>query len=438
MKFFLLFMFLCTFLNADGQRPGSTNPSLVVVIEGLRPEFVNRSLMPNLYGLSKKGVRLESHHAVFPPLPTVNAASISTGSYPRNHGILGNPNTDVQGMTAQTIGEIVAASKKKLLVLSAASEELTSLIDAKSGKTAPSDLSISERNSWVVDAYLEEPTTPDIRILWLDTVEAGPSTNPSEIVNQYKEIDVHIGRIAKYHRKQKINLLVTSSEGEINSAALVRKTPKSKPVYRNRQSIITDFLIQKGLKETSDSDDVSVVNGTFIFVKDSNLTQIRKIVAQLQRNDLVGAVLTQQIRKTHPEGKALGALSFQSVFIDHDRAPDILIEHEPGNNPLLIPLIAMGPNIKSKRQSAVPAANSDLAPTLLFLSGIDVPDSMTGRVLHEILAEGPGPEDVEVLKRRSGAQVDLGDFTYRLFMTEYTVDGVDYLHELTPQRIPKN
>ena len=68
----------------------SGNPGLVIVIEGLRPESFTPSLMPNLHSLSKRGVTFNNHHAVFPIVTVVNAASITTGAYPSTHGLLGN------------------------------------------------------------------------------------------------------------------------------------------------------------------------------------------------------------------------------------------------------------------------------------------------------------------------------------------------------------
>ena len=52
---------------------------------------------------------------------------------------------------------------------------------------------------------------------------------------------------------------------------------------------------------------------------------------------------------------------------------------------------------------------------------------MTGRVLHEILRGGPDPETVEVLRRRHGSQAKWDGGRYLLMMTEYSVNGVDYL-----------
>ena len=63
---------------------------LLIVLDGLRPDYVTPELMPNLHALGERGVVFGNHHAVFPTVTRVNAASISTGAYPETHGLLGN------------------------------------------------------------------------------------------------------------------------------------------------------------------------------------------------------------------------------------------------------------------------------------------------------------------------------------------------------------
>ena len=54
-------------------------------------------------------------------------------------------------------------------------------------------------------------------------------------------------------------------------------------------------------------------------------------------------------------------------------------------------LLARGPSFKQKTRIASPTGNVDVAPTLLRLLGLPVPDGMDGRVLTEALANGSGP-----------------------------------------------
>ncbi|MEE8146068.1 MAG: alkaline phosphatase family protein, partial [Longimicrobiales bacterium] len=64
--------------------------ALIIVIDGLRPDYITPALMPNLYALGERGVFGDNHHSVVPTVTRVNSPSIATGSYPRTHGIMGN------------------------------------------------------------------------------------------------------------------------------------------------------------------------------------------------------------------------------------------------------------------------------------------------------------------------------------------------------------
>ncbi len=55
-------------------------------------------------------------------------------------------------------------------------------------------------------------------------------------------------------------------------------------------------------------------------------------------------------------------------------------------------LIAAGPDFKSAMVSRLPSGNVDIAPTVLWLLGIQPPKQMDGRVLGEALVDGPAPE----------------------------------------------
>src|SRR5687768_14925828 len=71
-------------------QPSPGNRHLLLVLDGLRPDYVTQDVMPNLHALGQRGVTFTNHHAVYPTVTRVNASSFSTGAYPERHGILGN------------------------------------------------------------------------------------------------------------------------------------------------------------------------------------------------------------------------------------------------------------------------------------------------------------------------------------------------------------
>ena len=63
---------------------------LIVAFDGLQPAQVTPALMPNLSAFVSEGVAFDNHHAVYPSVTRVNAASIATGRYPGAHGLAAN------------------------------------------------------------------------------------------------------------------------------------------------------------------------------------------------------------------------------------------------------------------------------------------------------------------------------------------------------------
>src|SRR5438128_513797 len=63
---------------------------VLIVVDGLRPDYVTADVMPRLTALGKRGVIFTKHHAVFPTVTRVNGASFATGAYPDGHGLMGN------------------------------------------------------------------------------------------------------------------------------------------------------------------------------------------------------------------------------------------------------------------------------------------------------------------------------------------------------------
>ena len=48
---------------------------LVIVVDGLRPDYVTPEVMPRLSGLGRRGIVFTAHHSVFPTVTRVNAAT---------------------------------------------------------------------------------------------------------------------------------------------------------------------------------------------------------------------------------------------------------------------------------------------------------------------------------------------------------------------------
>ncbi len=63
---------------------------MVIVWDGMRPDFVTEQNTPALWRLARSGVIFRNHHSVYPSATIVNGTAINTGAYPEASGILAN------------------------------------------------------------------------------------------------------------------------------------------------------------------------------------------------------------------------------------------------------------------------------------------------------------------------------------------------------------
>lgn len=72
------------------QAAGKAEHIVVVVWDGMRPDFVTEEWTPNLYKLARSGVSFKNHHAVYLSATEVNGTALATGAYPAQSGIIAN------------------------------------------------------------------------------------------------------------------------------------------------------------------------------------------------------------------------------------------------------------------------------------------------------------------------------------------------------------
>jgi predicted AlkP superfamily pyrophosphatase or phosphodiesterase len=70
--------------------PGKAEHIVVVVWDGMRPDFVTPEHVPTLAALARAGVFFKNNHPVFPSSTNVNGAALATGAYPQDNGIISN------------------------------------------------------------------------------------------------------------------------------------------------------------------------------------------------------------------------------------------------------------------------------------------------------------------------------------------------------------
>jgi len=71
--------------------PGAGSRRVVLIVwDGMRPDFIDAGNTPNLCSLIQRGVYFERHHPVYPSATDVNGTAIVTGAYPGHSTIVAN------------------------------------------------------------------------------------------------------------------------------------------------------------------------------------------------------------------------------------------------------------------------------------------------------------------------------------------------------------
>lgn len=92
----LVAVLLGCFLNSAGRSqpaqssPGKAEHVVVVVWDGMRPDFITPRYTPTLYQLTQEGTFFRNHHSVYISTTEVNGAALATGAYPDHSGIIAN------------------------------------------------------------------------------------------------------------------------------------------------------------------------------------------------------------------------------------------------------------------------------------------------------------------------------------------------------------
>src|ERR1043165_9221403 len=85
----LLFLIVCASAVAI-VRAKPQHHVMVVVWDGMRPDFVTQQNTPTLWKLAREGVIFRNHHSVYPSATMVNGTALVTGVYPGTSGIIAN------------------------------------------------------------------------------------------------------------------------------------------------------------------------------------------------------------------------------------------------------------------------------------------------------------------------------------------------------------
>jgi arylsulfatase A-like enzyme len=88
----LVFAVACGLCAISSAAQTSNQPRHVVVVvwDGMRPDFVSEQNTPTLWKLAHEGVTFRNHHSLYPSATNVNGTALITGVYPGRNGIIAN------------------------------------------------------------------------------------------------------------------------------------------------------------------------------------------------------------------------------------------------------------------------------------------------------------------------------------------------------------
>lgn len=341
---------------------------LVIVVDGLRPDYVTPDVMPRLVRLGQRGIVFEAHHSVFPTVTRVNASSFVTGAYPETHGLLGNaiyiPKANAtrsldtaerenleavaraEGtlLTAPTLADILQRHGKKLLAVSSGSsgsalllnptiangaiihsdftrpESLAPLVLEKLGPVPPHATPNDDQNQRAIDAYLKmglDDLHPDVTFMWLNDPDGTAHANgigANLTKKSLSLVDAGIGRLEDALQSRglldRTNILVTSDHGFSTHTGTLRLAALVAPFARPMPD---------------GSPDIVVAEGSINFRAGADAARVAAIVAALQARPEVGAIFTRTRPGGGKEGVVPGTLSFELARWHHPRSGEILV-----------------------------------------------------------------------------------------------------------------
>ena len=181
---------LSPWLQKTSERKDAVNtPTIVVLIDGLDPEYLEACQAPNLSAMARQGFRVDGL-GMTPSVTNVNNVSLVTGSYPQQHGITSNYILDkergeefymesAEFLRAETMFQRAAACGLRTLLVTAKDKLLRLLSD---GVTV--SISSEEPPGWVVDGVGEPPPIYSLEVnRWvLDAGRYAMSREPFDLV----------------------------------------------------------------------------------------------------------------------------------------------------------------------------------------------------------------------------------------------------------------
>src|SRR6266704_485650 len=340
---------------------------VVVVWDGMRPDFVSEQTTPALWKLAHRGVTFRNHHSVFPSATIVNGTAINTGVYPDRSGVLANhdyrPEIDAKRsidvenarvvrkgdelsggkyIALPTITELVQQGGGKTAIAAAKTVGLLSdrHLNLRSGQNIFAGQSLSpdsiveivkmlgafppatqpaDRDAWTTKAltdFLWQKGIPQFSLLWLsepDDTEHKTAPGAPAAMAAIKSADHNLARVLAaldQHQAGSTTDIVVVSDHGFSTIARSIDIPK---ILRDAGfDAVTEFT-----SEPKPGQLMIVGNGgaVLFYVIGHDAAVTRRLVEFLQQTDFAGVIFSREPMD--------GTFTLDKVRIDNEHAPDV-------------------------------------------------------------------------------------------------------------------
>ncbi len=343
---------------------------VVVVWDGMRPDFVSEETTPTLWKLAREGVTFRNHHAVYPSATQVNGTTLVTGVYPGRSSVIANyayrPEIDrAQSVSVEspivvakgdelsggkyisvpTITDLLQRAGERTVVASAKTVGL--LLDRHAGgglgknsvtlfagQALPRDILTHitaalgpfpsghlQRDVWTTKAvtdFLWKDGVPVLSVIWLGEPdltehECAPGAPPAlaAIKSSDENLAVILAALDSRAARQATDLFVVSDHG---FSTIKRSVDLRKILSDAGFAAKTEFDGEPKAGEI-----MLVGNGgsVLFYVVAHEATVTHRLVEFLQQSDFAGVIFTRQ--------GLPGTFRLDDAKIDNAHAPDIVM-----------------------------------------------------------------------------------------------------------------
>jgi arylsulfatase A-like enzyme len=357
---------------------------VVVVWDGMRPDFVTQQHTPTLHALAGRGVRFANHHCVFPSATSVNGTAIFTGVCPGRSDILANHEyrpsinrlrplgvstleavrsgdvvSDGKFVAVPTVAEIVQQAGRRTAVAGAKTVALLADRTFQSNKL-PSQISpvlfagavrpfalhekivaaigpfpparafpLLAQNVWTTQAltdHLWRSGVPAFSLLWLGEPDAsqhetGPGSQTA--LEAIKTSDDNLRMVLDALEKKGVLARTDVIVVSDHGFSTIERSIDLVALLRE-----AGFDAKRKFSTESRNGEILVAgnSGTsLLYVANQDARVTQKVVEFLQRSDFAGAIFTRQpIQGTFP---------FDKARIATHNAPDVLVSFRWADRP---------------------------------------------------------------------------------------------------------